>query len=457
MQLSIDEINKNLGLINWNNAKKEKLVFDQVSIDSRSINSTDLFIAINGTKYNGHFFVEESIRKGVKAIVVNKGSQHYVPKGFPYWAVKDTLWAYQVLALCKRKKLNIPVIAITGSVGKTTTKEIAGEVLSRYGKIKLSENNNNNEIGVSLTIHSCDKTHKLLVLEMGMRGLGQIEILSKFSQPDIAVITNIGSSHIGLLGSRDNIAKAKTEITKYLNPRGTLIIPEGEPLLEKYLKNSWRGKIIRVKILNFNELDQNYKKKENFIQGFYCKSRNMIKIEGSCFYSSLRGKYNALNFLYIYAISKELGIQFEALNNFNFKIMEGRNKILSTQKLTIMDETYNASPESVKACIDLLLDLPGKHFLVLGSMKELGIEKINYHKEIISFANIKKIDGFILLCDHDLEIELRNTDLFDNKIEFVNKISEIVKLLDKWTSKGDSLLIKGSRYWELENLIKIIN
>ena len=164
---------------------------DSISIDSRTCLKNDLFIAIKGKNFDGHSFLSEVLNKGVKSVVIKEGMQKLLPANFPCWIVNDTLEAFQKLALLKRKKLSIPVVAITGSVGKTTTKEMVGEVLKKLGKIKLSHANFNNEIGVGLTIRAADKEDKVLVLEMGMRGLGQIENLSKYSEPDIAVITNI--------------------------------------------------------------------------------------------------------------------------------------------------------------------------------------------------------------------------------------------------------------------------
>ena len=209
MNFSVSDVNNILGNIkNWESLTNQFQTFKNVSLDSRTILNQDLFIAIKGANFDGHDFLKEVIKKGGKAVVIKDGMQDLLPKKFPFWTVPDTLEAFQKLALFKRRKLNIPVVGITGSVGKTTTKEMMGEVLKQLGKIKLSQLNFNNEIGVGLTIFDSDLEDKTLILEMGMRGLGQIENLSKFSEPDIAVITNIGSSHIGILGSKENITKA---------------------------------------------------------------------------------------------------------------------------------------------------------------------------------------------------------------------------------------------------------
>ena len=249
MDLSFLEIKDVLGDIkNLYEGGTDSLNFKNISIDSRTCLKNDLFIAIKGKNFDGHNFLPEVLNKGVKSVVIKEGMQKLLPDNFPFWVVNDTLDAFQKLTLLKRKKLSIPVVAITGSVGKTTTKEMVGEVLNKLGKIKLSHANFNNEIGVGLTILAADKEDKVLVLEMGMRGLGQIENLSKYSEPDIAVITNIGTAHIGLLGSKKNITYAKCEISKFLNPKGVVIIPANDLLLEETLREYWKGRVIKVEL-----------------------------------------------------------------------------------------------------------------------------------------------------------------------------------------------------------------
>jgi len=457
MKFSISEISQILGNINFNGAVKSNLFFSKVSIDSRTISPEDLFIALKGEKFDGHDFLINVQKIGVKAVVINQGKQNLVPNNYPFWVVRDTKEAFQNLALIKRRKLKIPVIAITGSVGKTTTKEMTSEVLKNYGQVKVSDKNNNNEIGVGLTIHSCEDSDELLVLEMGMRGRGQIEILSKFSEPNIAVITNIGSSHIGILGSRESIAKAKCEITHHLKPDGVVIIPHGEPLLDENLKKNWRGRVIKVKLEKKRKNIKLHSFNENFILGFYDSSKNIIQIEKKFFEISFKGIHNAYNFLFVYAISRELGINFDEFNKFNFRTSEGRNKVINTEKLLIMDETYNASPESVKACIKLLLDYPGRHFFIFGSMKELGNKSVQYHREIFKLINISDIQRCIFICEKELEIKIKSNCLIRENISIVNRIDKIIPLINNITIKGDVLLIKGSRYWQLDKLIPHIN
>ena len=456
MDFSVHDVNKILGNIkNWDNLTNQFQSFKKISLDSRTILNCELFIAIKGTNFDGHNFLNEVIKKGGKAVVIKDGMQNLLPNKFPFWTVPDTLEAFQKLALFKRRKLNIPVVGITGSVGKTTTKEMMGEVLKQLGKIKLSQLNFNNEIGVGLTILDSDLKDKTLVLEMGMRGLGQIENLSKFSEPDIAVITNIGSSHIGILGSKENITNAKCEITKHLNPKGVVIIPANDLLLEETLKKNWNGRIIKVELIDRNQKAQSIKKSN--LQGFFNRSNNSVMIEGKIFEISFQGFHNAFNFLFVYAVAKEFGIEFKNTNKFNFVSLNGRNKILKSNKTTIYDETYNASPESVKACIDNLLDNPNNHFLIFGSMQELGNKSKKYHKYLFDFINRSDIKKCIFICDKNEEIYYADYLKKSTKFLFLNEINKVGETINKYTKKGDFILIKGSRCWKLEKVIKSID
>ena len=340
--------------------------------------------------------------------------------------------------------------------GKTTTKEMIGGVLNKLGRIKLSHANFNNEIGVGLTILATDIEDKVLVLEMGMRGLGQIENLSKYSEPDIAVITNIGTAHIGLLGSKKNITHAKCEISKFLNPEGVVIIPANDPFLEKTLKECWKGRVIKVNLLNIENQKDSFKKDDN-LRGFYNPSNKTILIEKNTFKISFEGFHNASNFLFAYAVAKELGINFAGFNKFDFISLGGRNKILKSVKTTIYDESYNASPESVKACIKNLLEKPRNKFFIFGSMQELGEESEKYHKEIFNLVNNSDIEKCLFICDKKNEKIYTNYLKDKKKFLVLNNIKDVPKEINKSTKIGDSILIRGSRCWQLEKIIELIN
>jgi len=456
MDFSLLELKDILGDIkNLGEREIDSLNFKNISIDSRTCLKNDLFIAIKGKNFDGHSFLQEVLNKGVKSVVIKEGMQRLLPSNFPCWVVNDTLEAFQKITLLKRKKLNIPLVAITGSVGKTTTKEMIGEVLKKLGKVKLSQANFNNEIGVGLTILEADMEDKVLVLEMGMRGLGQIENLSKYSEPDIAVITNIGTAHIGLLGSKKNITYAKCEISKYLNPKGVAIIPANDAFLEKTLKEFWKGRVIKVELLNIKNQKESLKK-DNYLQGFYSYLNKTILIEDNTFEISFEGFHNASNFLFAYAVAKELGVDFANFNKYDFESLSGRNKILKSVKTTIYDESYNASPESVKACIKNLLEKPRNHFLIFGSMQELGEESEKFHKEIFNLINNSDIEKCLFICDKKNERIYINYLKDNKKFLVLNNIADVPKEINKFTKKGDSILIKGSRCWQLEKIIELI-
>ena len=457
MDFSLSELNDVLGDIK--NPGEEKInffKFKNISIDSRTLLKNDLFIAIEGKNFDAHNFLPEVLKKEVKAVVIKEGMQKLLPSDFPYWVVNDTLEAFQKLTLLKRKKLNIPLVAITGSVGKTTTKEMIGEVLKKLGKVKLSHANFNNEIGVGLSILETDVEDKVLVLEMGMRGLGQIENLSKYSKPDIAVITNIGTAHIGLLGSKKNITCAKCEISKFLNPKGVVIIPANDNSLEETLKGYWKGRVMKVELLDGESQKESFKKDDN-LRGFYNPSNKTILIEENTFEISFEGFHNASNFLFAYAVAKELGIDFASFNKFDFVSLGGRNKILKSVKTTIYDESYNASPESVKACIKSLLEKPRNKFFIFGSMQELGEESEKYHIEIFNLINNSEIEKCLFICDKKNEKNYSNYLKDKNKFLVLNNINDVPKEINNYTKQGDSILIKGSRCWQLEKIIELIN
>ena len=457
MDFSLSELNDVLGDIK--NPGEEKInffKFKNISIDSRTLLKNDLFIAIEGKNFDAHNFLPEVLKKEVKAVVIKEGMQKLLPSDFPYWVVNDTLEAFQKLTLLKRKKLNIPLVAITGSVGKTTTKEMIGEVLKKLGKVKLSHANFNNEIGVGLSILETDVEDKVLVLEMGMRGLGQIENLSKYSRPDIAVITNIGTAHIGLLGSKKNITCAKCEISKFLNPKGVVIIPANDNSLEETLKGYWKGRVMKVELLDGESQKESFKKDDN-LRGFYNPSNKTILIEENTFQISFEGFHNASNFLFAYAVAKEFGIDFASFNKFDFVSLGGRNKILKSIKTTIYDESYNASPESVKACIKSLLEKPRNKFFIFGSMQELGEESEKYHIEIFNLINNSEIEKCLFICDKKNEKNYSNYLKDKNKFLVLNNINDVPKEINNYTKQGDSILIKGSRCWQLEKIIELIN
>ena len=434
----------------------------RISTDTRTIKKGDFFVPLVGNKFNGHDYLDMAFDLGIQAAIVSEKFHGFIPNGLPHWVVPDTQFAYQQIALLHRRNLSIPVVAVTGSVGKTTTREMIRAVLSPLGKIIASEENENNDIGVAKTLLKGSKRDAAFVLEMGMRGLGQIGRLSEVAEPDIAVITNVGQAHIGILGSRENIAKAKSEITSKLRSDGVVIIPFGDNILEKALMEKWSGRIVRVAIEGFslNWLDYNVEPftfkdiKPDYISQIDMKN-NLMFFQGNKFKMPLEGKHNAMNFLMALTVATELGLSIKHIDIDKLKtnMPTGRNRLLYRGQFLILDETYNASPESVIASLELLVSKPGRHFAVLGTMLELGSESVSLHKKVLQRAVGLGLSGIVFVsCGEESHIikkiikELPNHDV-------VRTPRDAAMSLLSWLSPGDSILIKGSRKLELEKVL----
>ena len=449
----------------WGNPVNEEkidlnLPIGLISTDTRSIEKGNFFVPLVGNRFDGHDYLDKASKIGIQAAIVSEKYNGSVPTDLPHWLVPDTLYAYQQIASLHRKNLNLPVIAVTGSVGKTTTRELIRGILSPLGEIVSSRGNENNDVGVPKTLLRGTKKDAAFVLEMGMRGLGQIERLSQVAEPDIAVITNVGQAHIGILGSRENIAKAKSEITSNLKSEGVVIIPFGDNLLEKALREKWSGRIIRVAIEDFS-LDWLGCNDDSFsirnIEPDYISKidmqNNLLSFEGSKLKLPIEGRHNAMNFLMALTVATELGLSIKNLDELNINMPMGRNRLLDCGKFLVLDETYNASPESVIASLELLVSKPGRHFAVLGTMLELGSESNVLHKKVFKRAVELDLAGIVFVsCGEESNLvnniikELPNHDV-------VGTPKDAAMSLMSWLLPGDNILIKGSRKLELEKVI----
>ena len=452
----------------WGNPVNEEkidlnLPIGLISTDTRSIEKGNFFVPLVGNRFDGHDYLDKASEIGIQAAIVSEKFNGSVPTDLPYWLVPDTLCAYQQIASLHRKNLNLPVIAVTGSVGKTTTRELIRGILSPLGEIISSRGNENNDVGVPKTLLRGTKKDAAFVLEMGMRVLGQIERLSQVAEPDIAVITNVGQAHIGILGSRENIAKAKSEITSNLKSEGVVIIPFGDNLLEKALREKWSGRIIRVAIEDFS-LDWLGCNDDSFsirnIEPDYISKidmqNNLLSFEGSKLKLPIEGRHNAMNFLMALTVATELGLSIKNLDELNINMPMGRNRLLDCGKFLVLDETYNASPESVIASLELLVSKPGRHFAVLGTMLELGSESNVLHKKVLKRAVELGLAGIVFVsCGEESNLvnniikELPNHDV-------VGTPQDAAMSLMSWLLPGDNILIKGSRKLELEKVINYL-
>ena len=419
----------------------------RVCTDSRQLQPGDFFVPLVGERFDGHHFLAQLPEHKVQAAVVSRSWTEPLPSGLLHWRVDDTLLAYQQLALLHRRALAKPLVAVTGSAGKTTTRELIRAALAPLGAIQASEGNNNNDVGVPLTVLGATAADAALVIEMGMRGPGEIERLSRCTEPDLAVITNIGTAHIGRLGSREAIAAAKCEITAGLHPKGTVVIPAGDPLLESALAAVWSGRVLRVRLADDPEVESDLVGDVNGDHLLIGADRLPLQLEG---------RHNARNLLLAVAVADQLGVSRKALQAMQVTVPGGRNRRLQQGGLTLLDETYNASPEAVLAALELLAAQPGRRFAVLGTMLELGERSLELHQEVAARAVQLGLDGLVLVDGGEEGKAMAEVAAPLPHLQLVSHPEDAAAPLAAWLNSGDVLLLKASRGVALERLIPLL-
>ena len=414
-------------------------IIENISINSKDMRENCLFIGIKGEKFDGNDFINDAIHNGAKAILTTKDVINA-----PSIKVLDSNKAFLDLAKgYKLKFKELKTVAVTGSVGKTTTKEMVYSVLNMIGETHKNKGNLNNHIGVPLTLLDLEKKHQYAVIEMGMSNFKEIEALSDMVCPDIAIITNIGVSHIEYLGSREGIRDAKLEVLSGL--REILILNADEPLL---LDVKTDKKVFYFGIEN-DRAD--------------IKAKNIRMFDDHMIFTAVYGhKYLEvrLNTVGIHNIYNALpailcGILFEAKDELiirgllDFKNASMRQNIYTFNGYYIIDDCYNASsPESMFASLDVLeMKKATKKIAILGAMRELGNFSKDAHKEVLEYA-LKKADKVLLFGDEWSGLDIKNAQLFNDKNYLIAQLSVDV-------NKGDAILFKGSRSTKMEEVLKI--
>ncbi|MGB9788868.1 MAG: UDP-N-acetylmuramoyl-tripeptide--D-alanyl-D-alanine ligase [Dictyoglomus turgidum] len=428
---------------------------DSISTDTRNINEDEVFIALKGEKFDGHDFVKDAILKGVKGIIINR--EIAVEGNIFVIRVQDTLKALQDIANYYRRKLKTKVIGVTGSSGKTTTKNLIGKLLSIVGKTYVSRENFNNEIGVPLSILDAEEDVDFLVLEMAMRNKGEISLLSKIAEPDIGVITNIGWAHIGRLGSREAIMEAKAEIFEHIKQDGVAILNNDDPFsmriyeklkIKKYTFGFDERSDLRGEIVEKNE--ENYLLKINFPDGKDIKLS--LPIYPLNIYRNL-----LLSLLVLWVISPESVYSLE--KDFYFDLPKQRLNLKRKENgLVIIDDTYNANPDSMRTAIEYLdlLKSSGRKIVLLGDMLELGDHSIDGHREVIEEVLKRNID-MAIFYGPEMRKALDTYQNLDKKRIYWSKDPEEIKsILKNSLCSGDTILVKGSRAMYMENFVKFL-
>lgn len=427
-----------------------------VSIDSRNIKKNTLFIAIKGERFDGHNFIDEVVRNGVAAVLISeKNFKKIHDLDIPVITVKDTTIALGEIAKLWRSKLNTKVIGITGSAGKTTTKEILATLLSEKFKVNKTIANNNNHIGVPLTILSTNEKHNVLVAELGTNHFGEIPYTSAIVSPDLALITNIGDSHLEYLKNRKGVFNEKVALLKEtIKCGGKVFINNDDKILKEF------GKTVKNKITF--ALNEKADYKASIIR--YDKlARPQIKIKSkrNIFEATLpiSGEKNVLNFTAAYAIAKELRLTDSQIQKAVKKIKSynKRLEIKNLKKLTLINDTYNANPDSMKSSLDILnkIESRKRKIAVLGDMFELGNESKSKHLDLASFINKIKVDEVYSIGKM---MKLMNQKL-NGKTKIHQHFSDRESLknhLQKLEIKNSVVLVKGSRGMKMEEFVSVL-
>jgi UDP-N-acetylmuramoyl-tripeptide--D-alanyl-D-alanine ligase len=435
----------------------EEQPITSVVVDSRQVSPGSLFVALKGQKHDGHDFVLEAFVKGARAALVESvpADGRVMTRRLPMVQVDDTLEGLQRLSSYWRRKLGFTVVGVTGSVGKTTTKEVVSSVLERRFQVHKSEGNLNTDIGLPLTLLQAKPSHKVVVVEMGMYALGEIRALARLAEPNIGVVTNVGPTHLERLGTIERIAQAKAELVEELPESGVAVLNFDDPRVRAMgpktrarvayyglepAADFWADKLVSRGLKGI-QFDLHHEGKRLHVR------------------TPLLGLHSIHAALAASAVARQLGMSME-------EIAEGLHEVSSTLRLivaagingsTIIDDAYNASPASTQAALNLLAEMDGRKVAVLGDMRELGDYTQEGHRMVgrraADVADILVAVGALgsIIGEEALEIGKRPDAVFLARTnqEAIERLREILR-------PGDCVLVKGSRGMQLEEVVEAI-
>ena len=424
-----------------------------VCTDTRNITPGSLFVPLTGENFDAHKFIPDALSGGCAASLTAKKE---VSSDKPLIFVSDTRRALADLARFYRSLFQIPVVAITGSVGKTTAKELTAAVLSTKLNVLKTAGNFNNEIGLPLTLFRLEDEHEAAITEMGMSGFGEIDLLAGIAKPDIGLVTNIGMSHIEMLGSQENIYKAKAELFPHINPEGTVILNGDDPILSAHRKDISQ-KTIAVGLSEGCDMTATDIKPKTDSLSFTI----VYKSEKVPVTLAFPGEHNVTNALLACATGVCLGISMQdAAKGLGAYIPSDRRmQLIDCDGITIINDCYNAAPASMEAGIKVLCSYSGRKIAVLGDIKELGDYAESAHKGVGEFAGKAGIDALFTLGDNAKWIAegAKSVGMSPDSVFSFDDIDSLNKSLDAFIKKGDTVLVKASRAMALERVTEFLS
>lgn len=453
LNLNLKEIAK-LSNGTLNDEKYSDLMVDIVSIDTRTIDSGEMYMPIIGEKLDGHIFVEEAFKKGAVATFCEVGKCSNI-KNHPIVWVKNSNEAFTSLAKNYRDSLeNIKIIAITGSNGKTTTKDIIKSVLSSKYKVRKTIGNLNNQIGVPRTMLRFDKKTDIGVVEMGTDGFGQIEKLSNLASPDIAIITNIGDSHLHQLINKENVAKEKIHILDGLNPNGIFIYNLDDPVLSEIVKNTK----IKQKIITFGQ-SENADYRINIIESN--NNGNNFTVNNKNYITPLVGAHQVYNATVAIIIAELFEISYPKIIKSLEKeeISSMRSELISCNGFDILNDSYKSNPQSLASALETLYLFSNysRKITILGDMLELGKNEIELHREVGRNLNPSKVDYILLYGPLSKYIaEEAQKNFGENRVFYFEKKDQLIDKAKYLIIKNSLVLVKASRSLRLEEIVEAL-
>jgi UDP-N-acetylmuramoyl-tripeptide--D-alanyl-D-alanine ligase len=423
--------------------------FSGVTTDSRAVAAGDLFVALKGERFDGHNYVKQAIEQGAAAALVERRDPAW--GDFPLLVVKDARLALGELAAHWRSRFAIPVVALTGSSGKTTVKEMIAAILREQAgdqAVLATKGNLNNDIGMPLTLLGLRDTHRYAVIEMGMNHPGEIAYLSRIARPDVALIINAQAAHLAGLGTVEAVARAKGEIFQGLAANGTAVINGDDPHAALWQELAGAHRVIRFGLEQPAEVSASFK-----LQPFGSEIEMVTPAGKFAVALPVPGEHNVRNALAAAAVAQSLGVGNATVAAGLAKVASVKGRLLKNPCLhgaTLIDDTYNANPGSVRAAIAVLAGMPGKKVMVLGDMGELGENARAMHGEIGAAAKAAGIDLLFTLGDLSASAALA----FGAGGRHFEYIEDLLHDIENLLAPEVTVLVKGSRFMQMERVVK---
>lgn len=460
-RLTADKIAEICGGTLYTVACENKVLFETVCTDSREADNTSMFVAIRGERVDGHSFIQNVVKLGCRCVIAER-----VPldvKGVAIILVENSVRAIRDIAEYVKSQIDVKTVAVTGSVGKTTTKEFISAVLDRKFNLYKTNGNFNSTIGMPMSMLELSQKNDAAVFEMGMSGLGEIEYMSEAAKPDVAVITNIGSSHLEMLGSRENICRAKMEITAGLKDGGTLFLNGDEPLLVGHESNRYNVVYFGMKNEECDYFASNIKTHENGLS--FDMKTPFAEYKNICI--NLAGAHNVYNAMAAFSIGLKMDMKEADIRAglLDYVPAGMRQNIYTFSGVTVIEDCYNASPESMNAAINVLGDIAkakgGRKIALLGDMRELGATTSDLHAGVGSYLAKAHADFLFTygelssssLADGAVKNGMSEKQIFRNPTTDAEAVGKKILSVLK---EGDVLLVKASRGIAAENVLNYV-